>query len=874
MGGGASRRPPRKNQTMTILLILTSLVSSFVPNRLIVKFKPSYSVTVKSTLRGDWVNGAWTLKGTSTGIPEVDRILEANSLLEIRRLILGKQIEKDATAKQIGLDRYFLLIFKGEIDHKKLIEDLTATGAFEVVEPDEMRPVSRIPNDPRYGPDYWTQTWFLPHISAPRAWDITTGSRSIVVGPVDTGVDWHHEDIFDNLWVNPGEDLNHNGVFDYPDDLNGVDDDGDGYVDDIIGFDFFRHDWDPYPEEQGNDHGTHVFGLATGVTDNATGIASISWNTKGMAFKCGDGQYIYTSAAINAIYFAVSHGAVATSHSYGGYYYRRSEADAIAYAHQNNVAVFAAAGNDSSSSPHYPSAYPYVIGVASTDMRDRKSSFSNYGWWVDVCAPGENILSTTPGNSYAAFDGTSMATPIVCGLAGLLKSLHPDFTVEEVDSAILWGADDIYGVNPDSLRGKLGWGRINAFKTLALTVFPGIKIGSLVYSHRPDTGGVLNSISVDFVYNEVHWQNASNVTLIFTSPDTSIIFEDSTIYVGNINSGDTVFVTGDSVTFRAYGEPGYVPILVYINSTPQNPFAVDTFQLIVGRPGILLINDDVDDSRLSYYTGVISASGLNFEVASPNIQPEDLLDRELVIWYTGNNETPDTNLISAVSGYLDGGGNLFVSSQFMAENAAFSDFITNYLKANVVQTGRNYRGIKEVVENPWTGSFYRLYGAGSAANNISGDIIEPVGGDTVVYYTSPAGTGNFGVAGVGYTGSYISLFFAFPFESVSEASNGRTNLFLKILSYFGIRTGIEEHTRLNSGLLTNSVVLNDLIFNKRLTGEVKIYDVTGALKMKVVLKNKKTVNLGELGSGVYFLRVKEGGGELFKGKILKIQGRR
>jgi len=276
-------------------------------------------------------------------------------------------------------------------------------------------------------------------IDGPEAWDIHTGNPEIVVAVIDTGVDYTHRDIDDNMWVNTGEIGG-----------NDIDDDGNGYVDDIYGWDFRNGDSDPKDD---HGHGTHCGGIIAAEGNNGLDTAGVCWDAKIMALKflnsSGDGD---TMDAVEAFYYAVENGADITSNSWGGGGFLQSAQEAIDYAYSQGVIMVVSAGNDNSSSAHYPAYYNHMISVAATNSNDAKASFSNYGDWVDIAAPGIDILSlrasgTSIGTTYDDFttvaSGTSMACPHVSAACALVLSRYPLLTVEEVYDILLFETDPI-----------------------------------------------------------------------------------------------------------------------------------------------------------------------------------------------------------------------------------------------------------------------------------------------------------------------------------------------------------------------------------------------------------------------------------------------
>ena len=335
----------------------------------------------------------------------------------------------------------------------------------EYAEPNYIGHVAITPNDP-YFSNLWGmqntgQTWGTPDadIDAERAWDIGTGD-SVIVGVMDTGVDTAHVDLMGNIWTNPGE---------IPD--NSIDDDSNGYVDDLHGWDFVNNDNGPIDD---NSHGTHVSGTIAAVGNNGTGVTGVCWSAKIMALKICDasGNYCYTSSAIGALEYATKMGAKLTSNSWVGYYSQALK-DAIDSTGAHGMLCIAAAGNNKSNNdvtPLYPASYNLdnIIAVAATGDKDNLASFSNYGQiTVDLGAPGVGILSTIPpalgSGNYSYGDGTSMATPHVSGTATLLWSKYPTLTHLQVKERIMNSVDPL-----PSLAGKcVTGGRLNAYRAIA-----------------------------------------------------------------------------------------------------------------------------------------------------------------------------------------------------------------------------------------------------------------------------------------------------------------------------------------------------------------------------------------------------------------------
>src|SRR5688500_13683768 len=382
---------------------------------------------------------------------------------------LGRVNAAIKATKHLGRDGLVLVDAPRDLAHGKLKQIFGALGNLDYFEPDAALWTSTTtPNDPRYCTDLWGmnntgQTGGTPDadIDAPEAWDIARGDGSVVVGVIDSGIDYKHPDLAGNIWVNPAEIAG-----------NRKDDDGNGYVDDIHGWDFINNDKDPMDD---HGHGTHVAGTIAGAGNNGVGVVGVNWNAKVMALKFlganGSGPW---SAAIAAINYATNMNSrginiKVTNNSYTGWSESQGLYDAIKRNGDAGMMFVAAAGNDGSNIDGggvLPAAYnlPNIISVAATDHNDALATFSNYGTVnVDLAAPGVSILSTLPGNAYAAKNGTSMAAPHVAGVAAVAWSYSPGASFEQVRSALLAGADHVA-----TLDGKVFSGaRLNAVGTLA-----------------------------------------------------------------------------------------------------------------------------------------------------------------------------------------------------------------------------------------------------------------------------------------------------------------------------------------------------------------------------------------------------------------------
>ncbi|MDB5050559.1 MAG: hypothetical protein JWO30_3630 [Fibrobacteres bacterium] len=332
----------------------------------------------------------------------------------------------------------------------------------EYAEPNYIRELVAIPNDAAFGNLYGMHNTGQSggrvdaDIDAPEAWDRFTGNKSLILGLIDTGIDYLHPDLAANVWTNLAE---LNGT-------PGADDDGNGFIDDVHGYDFINNDSDPMDDHY---HGTHCAGTIAGVGNNGVGVAGVAWTANVAALKIFNSGGSTTDAAIlNAVDYSNAMDMKITSNSWGGGPYSQSLYDLINEGRTLGHLFIAAAGNNGSntdSSPNYPSGYTLdnIIAVAATDRNDALASFSNYGAVsVDLGAPGVDIYSCQPGNRYQLLSGTSMATPHVAGAAYLIWSYKPSLAAADVKRILLATVDPVPALAGTTLSG----GRLNIARAL------------------------------------------------------------------------------------------------------------------------------------------------------------------------------------------------------------------------------------------------------------------------------------------------------------------------------------------------------------------------------------------------------------------------
>lgn len=387
--------------------------------------------------------------------------------------------------------------YTADVNFEKVINTFNNLGILEYAEPHYVPHTCYTPNDPSMGLQY-----AISKIQAENAWGVNTttarGDTNVVIGITDTGTEPTHPDL--------GANIKHN----YADPIGGGDNDGDGYVDNFSGWDLGMNDNDP--TWQGNEHGVHVCGIADAATNNGTGVAGVGFNCKFLPVKIADntGSLI---KAYEGIQYAAAHGCAVINCSWGGAAAGQFQQDVVTYATiNNNALVVAAAGNDGTFTDFYPASLEYVISVANTDNADVAAGSTNYGYSIDVCAPGESIYNTFSGGSYMSLSGTSMASPCAAGAAAIIKSFNPSFNALQLGEQLKVTCDNIYPVNSATYSNKLGKGRVNLFNALTVNSSPSIVMHDRVITDGNDNTFIANDTLLIAGNYTNYLAPASNVT--------------------------------------------------------------------------------------------------------------------------------------------------------------------------------------------------------------------------------------------------------------------------------------------------------------------------------------------------------------------------
>lgn len=472
-----------------------------------------------------------------------------------------RRLQPERLLTVTGTSEQWIYRFEDTLITSAMLHSFSMLPDVVSVEPNQVHSVDVIPNDPAFSQLSGLNTISDHDIDAPEAWDLSTGSSGMVVGVVDTGVFYDHEDLSQNIWVNPVECPGGYGTCQE----DGIDDDMNGYVDDFYGWDFYNNDNDPFDD---NGHGTHVAGTIAAAGNNGVGVVGVNWNTKIMALKflsaSGRGT---TSGAVQAIQYATmmkrDHGVDIrlTNNSWGGGGYSQSLYDAIEESRSQDMLFVAAAGNDSENNdvqPHYPASYDHdnVISVAATTTSGALSSFSNTGLTtVDLGAPGSHIYSTLPDHQYGYKSGTSMASPHVAGIAALAWSTDASATYDQVRDAVLGGAVPLAALDGTTVTGGLANARaaIERMGMFATPTSPAEHeiVGVAPTSFTIDFSAPINAASLnasDLLVNSIV---ADNVTLV-DSDTAEFSFNTSPV---TVEGTQVISMAAGSVTQDSDGSP-------------------------------------------------------------------------------------------------------------------------------------------------------------------------------------------------------------------------------------------------------------------------------------------------------------------------------
>ncbi|MDA9555674.1 S8 family peptidase [Pelobium sp.] len=495
--------------------------SDYLAQKLIIKYKNAPLSQGLKTFSNSSSNGAQKIKFTN----------------QRPILVLGdvskKTLAEQQKINEIGLNRVYEVGFNEQMPIESVINEVLKDTTIEYAEPLFIYHTTFSPNDADYVAG---RQFYLGQVKAPQAWDIQSNANGVVIAIVDSGSDLQHVDLAANIYINSA------------DPANGIDDDNDGYIDNFRGWDFVGasasnivEDNNPDVPADSLDHGIHVSGLASAVTNNSLGIVSIAQTAKLMILKAGaDDNASAIYRGYDAIVYAVNHGVKIISCSWGGPGGGSFGQDVINYAVSKGCLVVAAAGNDGTSDPTYPAAYKGVFAVANVKSDDTKAPSSSYGYHVSIASPGTSIYSTINRDLYGYKSGTSMATPIVSSAAALVLAKKPTLTGIQVGEILRLNTDDIYGVGTNSnYQDQLGSGRLNVFKAINSANIPSIRNQKItINDHSLGSYAIGDTLNIYFDLKNI-LQPVSDITVNLSTASTNVRVLTNSVLAGAFATSET-----------------------------------------------------------------------------------------------------------------------------------------------------------------------------------------------------------------------------------------------------------------------------------------------------------------------------------------------
>lgn len=525
----------------------------YVPNVVVLKFKNSANLGEQAT---------------RTNSATLNALLQRHNIYQLTQ-VLPERSMRQPDFSGVRMQDIYYASFSGKESPASVAAALRQDAQLEYAEPKYVHYIDATPNDPQFN-----QQAFFNTIQAAQAWDLVKGEQAgVVLAIVDGGTDRDHPDLIGNLWVNNDETPG-----------NGLDDDNNGFIDDVNGWNFANNSNDPTGlsnTPSNANHGTHTAGIACAVTNNNTGVAGMSWNSKLMGI-CVSSRTADNSLefGIDGILYAANNGAKVISLSWGRLGGSSAfEQDVINYATGLGALIVAAAGNNNTSAQHFPSAYRNVLAVANTTNSDTRNSSSNYGTWVDVSAPGTNIQSTFNNGGYAAISGTSMSCPLVAGLVALVRTKNPALSGIQAGEQVRLTADNIDAQNP-AYVGRLGKGRINALRAVTESV-PAIRLSSFTFTETDGDGVIEPGETVNVSTKMINYlAAASNVSLTLSESSNFVTVTTANATIANIGTLQEVTPSAFRCTIAANAPSGH-PVEFTLQISAPGYTDVDRFTFTI-----------------------------------------------------------------------------------------------------------------------------------------------------------------------------------------------------------------------------------------------------------------------------------------------------
>ncbi|MDP8208268.1 MAG: S8/S53 family peptidase [Candidatus Electryonea clarkiae] len=671
----------------------------------------------------------------------------------------------------------------------EFLKAIQVLDGVELVENDYTAPLvgyTYLPDDPLI-----LSQWHLDAINAERGWAVSRGSEETVIGIIDGGVDYTHPDLEAAIWINDAEDINDNGLFDMLD-INRVDDDNNGYVDDVVGY-----DWVDIPRNQvydGDDpgppdydpmdysgHGTHCAGDAAAATGNGLGVGSPGFGCRIAALRAGWMQIEGTGVvgltfATSAINYSIDMEFSVISMSFGGIttdptYFRRAMDDAT----NEGIILVGAAGNDSHSTMHYPAANPVVIAVAASDESGSLADFSNYGNWITITSPGDAIKSTGVGGSYVLMGGTSMATPVLAGVVAQLKALNPD-----------WGYLDVVNRLTETAQPMQDNGTGAGLVDMGAALDIYVSVDSL---------WSLNAAGESRIgFNEngtlgLRWHkldgSCNDVELSIDTDDPRVELGETTLQVGDVLAGDNgeweipVEITENDLLIDK------IEIFANFSGTDDSGDEFNYTQILSFKAGhgqVLVINADRDPGVGGRVDWWYKTSFDSINIESETMLQEDIYDLsstldqyDMVIVAAGETVEDIFTLdeLEAYAEYVSEGGNLLLSGQNIAEDldVSYPMMLDTLFHVEFVEEHASRLTVRGIEGNSLSEEIYFiLAGNGGARNQSSLDVISALDGAEPLFVYDRDEPERLAGVRIDYGDGEI-VYCAFGIEAVNDSMN-------------------------------------------------------------------------------------------------------
>ena len=805
-----------------------------------------------------WLNAGVSKEMIGTAVFKIKP--EYRSMLSVSRLGCGiaSVDEKLASLKVNGIKQRFLtpksakhdiaLIFSVSsplppLSIVNILEQDRHIQYAEVMYPDE---VFAVPNDTEYA-----VSQYFAALEAEAAWDIhkgELGANHVILALTDTGCKWNHVDLAPNLWNNLGEDANSNGYTLYYNgsawvmdagDINGIDDDGNGKIDDLIGWDFMVSDSGGESNDPSDPatHGTYVSGIMAARTNNSVGTSSLSWNLTLMPLSCSyNGSNIYTG--YEGMVYAAENGADVINCSWGSTSFSQAAQEVVNYVYGLGSIIVAAAGNSNVEKPMYPAGYQNVLATAALQNSGLKSTASNFGAYVDFGATNSMVRTTASSGGYATVNtgvsnATSYASPIASALVGLIKSYYPSLTQAEIITRIKGSCDDIDALNPSYIQ-KLGEGKLNARRALAdVAPVPDDEIRLYLLENNGATEPNNNlaiepgeTISLNLRLRS-YGAAASGATFTISSSSPGISILDNTEVMDIPADGYIEFSNAFSIYVLPSATSQYISIT--LNTSASSPVVLGSsinFSLPINAGGMLVWENVLGGGHLSGNYIRTRLQSMGYTVAYGNYFPKSFYSYDAVFLSFGNAGTggnvyrfDEVYMYTALKDYLESGGKVYIDGGDVIgfDLGYYLPDVEGELDANEVLWGM--LGIATAMDGSGSNPIDLLQGqAGTPTEGISFNSTNQVKKDSIdsftplsAYAKSAFEESGYGCVAVANTGVYGQRSFVFSYAlselADSVTPNTRSNLLTKIVQFFESDSFLGE---LESPQLSISVVSDSI----------------------------------------------------------------